>query len=172
LKTSSTAAPDAELAGRLAAKRSEQDFRALYQRHAPALYAFALRLSAGIPPDAEDIVQEAWIRVLQRIGSFQGASSFRTWLFGIAVNCARELRRARGREEFSSDEPLTPHVSADLEFLIARLPEACREVLVLHDIEGYTHEEIGRMLAIAEGTSKHHLFRARQKLREWLGSER
>jgi RNA polymerase sigma factor (sigma-70 family) len=160
---------DRELIEAFVARRDERGFRALYQKHTAALYRFALRLVGGVGPDAEDVVQETWIRAVQSLDVYQGHSVFRTWLFGIAVNCSRELLRRRG---FPNDpaEIAVPHAEAgDLARLIARLPEGCREVLVLHDIEGYTHEEIAGLLSIAPGTSKHHLFRAREKLREWFG---
>jgi len=154
------------------AGRDEGVFRELYRRHTPALYLFALRFLGGVVQDAEDAVQECWIRAVESLASFRWQSSFRTWLFGIAVNCSRELLRARPRQL----EDLTLLKAApggsgmmDLEQLIRRLPDGCREVLVLHDIEGYVHTEIGALLGIAPGTSKHQLFQARRKLRDYYG---
>jgi RNA polymerase sigma-70 factor (ECF subfamily) len=128
----------------------------------------------GVEQDAEDAVQESWIRAAGSLGRFRWQSTLRTWLFGIAVNCCREIVRDRGPQADSLDKEAAQPIShvADLEALIRRLPAGCREVLVLHDIEGYTHEEIGALIGIAAGTSKHQLFRARGKLREWLSSTR
>lgn len=164
---------DRKLVAQFLASRAEDVFRELYRRHTPAVYSFAIRMLGGAEQDAEDAVQEVWIRAAATLGRFQWASSLRTWLIGIAVNCCREVMRDRGIPVDSTDEQVTPPAAAaiDLEELIRRLPEGCREVLVLHDIEGYTHQEIAVLAGIAPGTSKHHLFRARKKLREWLSSK-
>ena len=158
--------------------RSEAAFRALYARHAPALYLLALRLTGGAHADAQDAVQEAWLRAVAALQDFRWASSLRTWLCGITVNCCREIVRGRG-ESAAAEGPgvevgVRPQVEAvGLEQLIRRLPAGCRQVLVLHDLEGYTHAEVGSFLGIEVGTSKHQLFRARRRLRAWLaeGSE-
>jgi RNA polymerase sigma-70 factor, ECF subfamily len=159
------------------ATRDEAAFRRLYARHAPALYLLALRLTGGAHSDAQDAVQEAWMRAATRLGGFRWASSLRTWLCGITVNCCREIVRERGApdalEERDVEVAAPPAgVALDLEQLVRRLPAECRQVLVLHDLEGYTHAEVGLFLGIEVGTSKHQLFRARRRLRAWLsGSE-
>lgn len=160
---------DHNLVGDFLADRDERVFRELYRRHTPALYLFAVRLLGG-EQDAADVVQEVWIRAVESLGRFRWESSLRTWLFGITANCCREVVRKRERfTEQVVDGRETPFTSTrDLEVLIQRLPDGAREVLVMHDVEGYTHEEIGGLLGIAVGTSKHQLFRARTKLREWL----
>ena len=157
-------------------------FGQLYRAHTPAMYLLALRLLGGAQASAEDAVQEAWIRAIRALSDFRWQSSLRTWLCGIAINCCREaMRRNRhalatlGSEEFDALElPAPPQSSAggDLETLIRALPDGYREVLVLHDVEGYTHEEIAAQLGIEIGTSKSQLSRARATLRRRLGSER
>ena len=168
--------------------RDEAAFRALYGRHAPSLWRMALRLARGVEEDARELVQETWVRAARRLEGFRWESSFRTWLVGIALNCAREQGRRAGREIAVEDvEALTPvgipsiSVSApvamsgpsavepiDLERAIDALPGGYRRVLVLHDLEGYTHEEIGRLLGVEPGTSKSQLHRARARVRARL----
>jgi RNA polymerase sigma-70 factor (ECF subfamily) len=144
----------------------EAAFRELYRRHAPAVYAFSTRLS-GSAADGEDLLQEAWVRGGARLSGFRWQSSLRTWLCGIAANCWREMRRERGRGDGSrpAADPRAPEGAhgerIDLDRAIRDLPDGYRDVLVLHDLYGYTHEEIGRLLEIRSGTSKSQLSRAR-----------
>ncbi|HEU4980746.1 MAG TPA: RNA polymerase sigma factor [Solirubrobacterales bacterium] len=168
---------DRELADAVARSGDETAFRALYRRHTPALYRLALRLGGGDGPWAEELVQRTWIRAIDGLGSFAWRSSLSSWLGGIAINCARELwREARTRSEtaLAEEMPLAaPRLSApeervDLERAIEGLPAGYREIFVLHDVEGYTHEEIGGLLGIETGTSKSQLSRARQRLRAAL----
>lgn len=156
------------------AERGEAAFRALYREHTPYLYGLALRLAGGRREEAEEAVQEAWVRAIERLEGFRGASRLRTWLAGIVVNCCRELRRERSDAtagEAPDSEPALdggPPAQIDLERLLSALPDGQREVLVLHQIEGYTHQEIAARLGIAPGTSKSRLFEARRRLRqEW-----
>ena len=134
------------------------------------MYLLAKRLTGGKEAEAQDAVQEAWLRIASSKASFNGGASVRTWLCGVVVNCTREQRRKVSREV--SDESLerstSPRDAVDLERAIRELPEGFREVLVLHDIYGYTHEEIGAMCGIDAGTSKSQLSRARQRVRERL----
>lgn len=157
--------------------RDERAFRALYRRHTPSLYAMAVRLTGGHEPDAEDIVQDTWIRAVDALDRFGWRSSLRTWLIGIAVNCHRErCRRDAGLVPFDardvpdrrSDSPARAGTRIDLERAIAALADGYREVLVLFDIEGYTHREIATLLRIQEGTCKSQLSRARRALRQAL----
>jgi len=151
------------------ATRDEDAFRRLYRTHTPRMLMLALRLCGGVHQNAEDVVQEAWSRACQSLAGFRGDSALSTWLCGIVVNCFREQRRSAFGMMDDVAEPMVPPPSdGSLEQLVQQLPARCREVLVLHDIEGYKHEEIARMLQIAEGTSKHYLFRARQLLTDWL----
>ncbi len=155
----------------------EAAFRTLFRRHSPSLYALALRLLGGSRADADDAVQETWIRACRRFASFRFESALKTWLAAILVNRCRELRRhlAVNREAPALSEPAVdpanPSLRLDLERAIANLPDGYRNVLVLHDIEGYTHEDIGRLLDIDAGTSKSQLFRARRALRVALAIE-
>ncbi|HSS20039.1 MAG TPA: RNA polymerase sigma factor [Pyrinomonadaceae bacterium] len=153
---------------------NEQAFRQLYRRHAAALYALALRLVGGKEADAQDVLQETWIRACKTLNRFEWRSSLRTWLTGILINCAREtsreLQRRKEEELSESFQPLAEARPAvvDLERSIARLPTGYRHVFTLHDIQGYTHEEIGSLLEITVGTSKSQLFYARRALRSEL----
>jgi RNA polymerase sigma-70 factor (ECF subfamily) len=171
---------DRELADAVARFGDEAAFRTLYRRHTAALYRLALRLGGGDGPWAEELVQRTWIGAVEGLRSFAWRSSLSTWLGGIAVNCARELwRETRTRAETGLDEGREPLPTSalrapgaedrlDLERAIERLPAGYREVFVLHDVEGYTHEEIGGLLGIETGTSKSQLSRARQRLRAAL----
>jgi RNA polymerase sigma-70 factor, ECF subfamily len=174
---------DRDLAAAVAGSGDEAAFRALYRRHTPALYRLALRLGGGDGPWAEELVQRAWIKAVEGLKSFGWRSSLSTWLGGIAINCARELwreTRTRGEtplEGIPAASPPGADERMDLERAIERLPDGYRRVFVLHDVEGYTHEEIGDLLSIETGTSKSQLARARQRLRAALapagwGSER
>jgi len=144
----------------------------VYRDVAPRLYGFALRLSAGDRARADDLCQEAWLRALARPHAFAGRSLTR-WLCGILVNCWREQCRDLAFE--AEDAPAVQHHAGDaadslwselplVSRAVAALPDGCRAVLVLHDIEGYTHDEIARMLSIASGTSKSQLSRARRRV--------
>jgi RNA polymerase sigma-70 factor, ECF subfamily len=168
---------DRVLADAVVRSGDETAFRVLYRRHTPALYRLALRLGGGDGPWAEELVQRTWIRAVEGLSSFAWRSSLSSWLGGIAINCARELwREARTRSETALAEEipvaaprlLAPEERVDLERAIERLPAGYREVFVLHDVEGYTHEEIGGLLGIESGTSKSQLSRARQRLRAAL----
>jgi len=156
--------------------RSEKAFRLLYRRHSPVLYKLILRLVGGQERDAEEVLQIAWIRAAERLDDFRWESTFRSWISGIAINCSREQRRRRQRDagvdiesaEVPGRVPRGLTTRIDLERAIQQLPEGYREVLVLHDIEGYTHREIGELLGIEAGTSKSQLSRARRTVRDWL----
>ncbi len=164
--------------------RGEEAFCALYRRHSPALYGLLLRLARGNADEAQEIMQVAWIRAAENLPRFRWQSSFRTWLTGISINCHRDALRKHARRaaqplETVEDARLAvgPKThrdigSLDLERAIAQLPDGYREVLILHDVEGYTHDEVGEMLGIRNGTSKSQLFRARKAVRSWLGESR
>lgn len=151
--------------------KDEATFRELYRRHTPVLYSLALRLVGGSESDAQDAVQDTWIRACKTLPAFEWRSTLRTWLSGILINRIREMNRAFQRR---NEEELTERVSnliaqpgerMDLERAIARLPAGYRQVLILHDLEGYTHEEISAQLEISAGTSKSQLHHARKTLR-------
>ena len=157
----------------------EGAFRDLYREHVGRIYALCLRLT-GDAAAAEERTQDAFIRAWERLRTFRGESAFATWLHRLAVNVVLMERRGSGRRERrvapASDDPVYEQAATrpaagerlDLEQAIAALPAGAREVFVLFDVEGYSHEEIARMCGIAVGTSKAQLFRARRLLREML----
>ena len=155
----------------------EAAFEALYRSHVGRVYALCLRM-AGDETEAKGLTQDAFVRAWEKLGDFRGAAAFGTWLHRLTVNVVLMDRRqaARRREDALPDEgAATPatrtaplELRMDLAAAVATLPPMARQVLVLHDLEGYEHREIGALLGIAEGTSKAHLFRARRLLREVL----
>jgi RNA polymerase sigma-70 factor (ECF subfamily) len=172
--------PDRTLVEAVVRDGDEVAFRELYRRHTPRLYPLVLRVVGGAEMDAEDVVQDAWIRATAGMRRFRGESSFGTWLTAIGLNAARDHLRRRGRWGVTEDVdqveiavPAAPHGQRlDLERAIALLPPGCRTVLVLHDVEGFTHEEIAGQLGIAVGTSKSQLFAARRAARTLLAGTR
>jgi RNA polymerase sigma-70 factor (ECF subfamily) len=150
----------------------EDAFRALYRAHTPALYALALRLTGSDQSEAEDLVQETWVRATRKMSAFRGESALRTWLCGVLVNVRRERVRSAWRMVGTLDvEPATPardDTAFDLERAIAALPDGARDIFVLHDVYGYAHREIAELLGVVEGTSKSQLARARMLLRAAL----
>lgn len=161
------------------ADRDERTFRKLYRYATPVLYQMTLRLVGWVEQDAEEVVQDAWIRAVERMQQFRWESSFQSWICGIAINRCRELfrQRVKQRSEIQATAEQLEEIgvaqtnseSVDLEGAIAGLPDGYRAVLTLHDIEGYTHEEISEMLDIEIGTSKSQLSRARNAVRQALG---
>jgi RNA polymerase sigma-70 factor, ECF subfamily len=152
--------------------------RDLYRRYAPRVHAVVRRL-AGDDALAEDWAQEAWVRAFRALPGFRGEARFSTWLHRIAVNSAlhgrrwRERRVAREAPLLAESEPLAGRgdpvvLRLSLQRAVDQLPEGMRQIIVLHDVEGYTHEEIGELLGIAPGTSKSQLFKARARLRGLL----
>jgi RNA polymerase sigma-70 factor (ECF subfamily) len=151
--------------------------RALYERYSPRVFAVVRRI-AGDDDLAQDYAQEAWIRAIRALPTFRGDARFSTWLHRIAVNSALQaLRKADTRTKREAPMPEAvpvhePHGDALLGDLLERamdqLPDGMRQVLILHDVEGYTHEEIGEVLGVTAGTSKSQLFKARAKMRELL----
>jgi len=155
-------------------------FEALYRQHAARLYTLACRM-AGSAEDGEDLLQEIFLQVYRKLGSFKGDSAVGTWLYRLALNhCldyvrSRQAKMSKLTETLDADtsfEPTarreTPIARLDLERAIELLPEGCREAFVLHDVEGFDHKEVGQLLGIAEGTSKSQVFKARMKLRASL----
>ncbi len=166
---------------RAAAAGDVRAFENLYRRHAGRLNAVLWRLAGGVEARAEDWLQEAFIQAWQQLPGFRFESRFGTWLHRLAVNTAlMQLRalaaRPEGRIDAGADEAVLageveeqPDLCHDLERAVAALPPRARAVLVLHDIEGWQHQEIGVALGIAVGTSKAQLHRARGLLRNHLG---
>lgn len=167
---------DSELLDAFARDGSDRSFLPLYDRHAAAMYALAFRLMGAREADAADALQEAWLRAIPRLQNFRHESSLRTWLCGFIVNCCRERFRGPLFEELT-DEASVPSVAGndlrvldriDLERALASLPPGARTVVILHDIEGHTHDEIAGALGIDPGTSKSQLSRGRGALRRRL----
>jgi len=156
-------------------------FAELYARHRSRIFSLAVRM-AGSPETGEDLLQEIFLQAYRKIGGFKGDAAVGTWLYRLALNhCLDFVRSSRARmdkatagiDATGSAPPLpapreSPAERIDLERAIRTLPAGCREVFVLHDVEGYEHKEIAAMLGIAEGTSKSQVFKARMKLRALL----
>ena len=164
-------------------RRAQHDDRAafdtLYAQHVGRVYAVCLRMSAS-RTEAERLTQDVFVRAWQRLRTFRGDSAFASWLYRLAVNVVLEDGRSSRRREsrvavLAEPEALDRRAHSskddermDLERAIASLPPGARQVLVLHDIEGYKHEEIARMTGTAIGSVKAQLHRARRLLRERL----
>jgi RNA polymerase sigma-70 factor, ECF subfamily len=172
---------DDALVSRLARTGDARAFDTLYRRHTPRLYATAVRITHDADA-AADLVHDTWVRAIESLDRFEQRSATRTWLTGVLLNRHREWLRERRRdgatEDSNADDLIDPTYASpldatrfdrlDLEAAIAALAPGFRSVLVLHDIEGFTHDEIGAMLGLAPGTSKSQLARARQRVRRML----
>jgi RNA polymerase sigma-70 factor (ECF subfamily) len=161
----------------LAASGDASAFERLYRAHAARIHSLVRRMLDA--DEADDVTQDVFIRAWQKLATFRGESAFGTWLHRLAVNVVLGRRKSVGIERgryVTQDEPLqnvsgrraTPELSMDFEAALARLPEGARQVFVLHDVEGYRHEEIARMLGVVPGTSKSQLHHARMALRRHL----
>jgi RNA polymerase sigma factor (sigma-70 family) len=162
---------DAELIRRFLGG-DEAAFRSLYNRHTPRLRMIICRLLGQRYDEADDVLQETWIAGSRGLHRYNGNGTFASWLTTIGIRLAqRRFARQQENQEpddiasSQNDEPLT---AIDLERAIAQLPDHQRAVVVLHDIEGLTHEQIALQLGIAVGTSKVTLSRAREALRHML----
>ena len=164
---------------RRAIEGDERAMRTLWSRHAPHIDVVVRRLVGGDHDLAADVAQEVWIQIFRALPSYRGDSQFSTWAHRIAVN--RTLNALRSRRRFANLETEVEETSAMVEpdtdsaFVIASIREAAeklspgaRTVFILHDVEGYTHEEIAEQLGITTGGSKSQLFKARLKLRRLL----
>jgi RNA polymerase sigma-70 factor (ECF subfamily) len=170
--------PDSRSDVARAAAGDVRAFEALYRAHLPRVYSLVRRMSGG--RDADELTQDVFVRVWQKLGTFRGDAAFSTWLHRLAVNVVIErfradtLRRQRLRDGDDIFETLpapsrSRDLSMDFETALARLPDGARQIFVLHDVEGYKHHEIGSLLGISAGTSKAQLHRARMMLRKHLG---
>jgi RNA polymerase sigma-70 factor (ECF subfamily) len=164
---------------RLAAGGDTAAFERLYRTHVARIHGLARRMVG--PDDADDLTQEVFVRAWDKLDTFRGEASFGTWLYRLGMNLMITYRQSRSRQptwltedEHELESGPAPRVgtmdwsSMDLDAALAALPDGARKVFVLHDVEGYRHEEIGEMLGIAPGTSKSQLHRARMLLRERL----
>lgn len=166
-----SAPPDAELVLAVRRDRSDAAFSALYDRHTPRAFQVAWRILGGNAHEAEDVVQEAWIRAITMLETWRKGEAFGAWLRGIAAHVAIDLLRRQHRFVMVTDiEPVVEQSveQIDLERAIAALAPGYRAVLVLHDIEGFSHQEIADRLGITVGTSKGQLFKARRAVRARL----
>lgn len=161
----------------LAARGDTDAFERLYRRHVARVNALARWLLGE--DEADDAVQEVFIRVWQKLDTFAGQSAFGTWLHRVAVNLILRKRQTRGtrRDRFQELPPEAmpgtarsrhPELRIAIERAVGLLPAGAREVFVLHDMEGYKHEEISGMLGVDAGTSRSQLHRARMLLRQHL----
>lgn len=164
--------PDEALVSAIRHERSEAAFAVLYDRHTPRAFQTAWRLVGGNPHEAEDVVQEAWLRAVSSLDRWSGQSEFGTWFRAITTHVAIDAVRKQGRLVLDAEADIAidgPSVEwMDMESAILSLAPGYRAVLVLHDIEGFTHEEIGERLGITAGTSKGQLFKARRAVRARL----
>jgi RNA polymerase sigma-70 factor, ECF subfamily len=157
-------------------------FEELYRQHASRVYGVACRMT-GSPADGEDLLQEVFLLVHRKLGSFKGESSLGTWIYRLATNCCLDFLRTRQHRQQRTTETLddVPAVQRgttapfkidrlDLERAILQLPPGYRAAFVLHDVEGLDHAEVAAQLGIAEGTSKSQVHKARLKIRELLAA--
>jgi RNA polymerase sigma-70 factor (ECF subfamily) len=160
-----------------AAKGDVRAFEDLYRTHLPRVHSLVRRMTGG--RDADELTQDVFVRVWQKLGSFRGDSSFTTWLHRLAVNVVIErfrsekVRRSRlhdGEGIFDTLSGPAPmrDLRMDFETALEKLPEGARQIFLLHDVEGFKHHEIAELLEISAGTSKAQLHRARMMLRKHL----
>ena len=169
----------------------DTSFEVLYQLHKRRVYALCLHMTGRIA-EAEDLTQEAFLQLYRKIATFRGESSFSTWLHRLCVNVVLMSFRKKGLNAASLEDTLSPHDEdglrketgvcdsvlagsvdrINLERAIEGLPPGYRVAFVLHDIEGYEHNEIAEMMGCSIGNSKSQLHKARMKLRELLTAGR
>jgi RNA polymerase sigma-70 factor, ECF subfamily len=163
---------------RRAIEGDERAMRLLWNQHAPHVDAVVRRL-AGDPDLAEDIAQEVWIQIFRALPSWRGDAKFSTWVHRVAINRAlNALRRTRRLEQLETgieedSVAVEQHsertmLAQTIDAATRKLSPGARTVFLLHDVEGYTHEEIATELGITAGGSKSQLFKARAKLRRLL----
>jgi RNA polymerase sigma-70 factor (ECF subfamily) len=158
-------------------------FERLYREQVNRVYSLCARMVSD-RERAEELTQDVFVRAWEKLHLFRGESSFSTWLHRLAVNVVLNSRKSEGRQRSRYEEndedagmdalpgvvgmPLPPGDLLDLEDAIKRLPPGARRVFILHDVEGYKHEEIADMLGVTSGATKAQLHRARLLLREAL----
>jgi RNA polymerase sigma-70 factor (ECF subfamily) len=162
----------------LAATGDARAFERLYRLHVARIHSLARRMAG--PEDANELTQEIFVRAWNKLGTFRGESAFGTWLYRLGVNLILSFRQSRAVQRSRIDpggeldalptRPTSPDHRMDFETAIAKLPRGARNIFVLHDVEGYRHEEIARMMSITTGTSKAQLHRARMLMRGTLGA--
>ena len=165
------------LEARRAAAGDESAFERLYRRHVSRIHTLARRMAG--PGAADDLTQDIFVRAWDKLATFRGESAFGTWLHRLAVNVilSRHRSEKNDRAWIVDDEaafamatagPSHPAARLDLDAAIARLPDGARRIFILHDVEGWTHEEIAARMGLVPGTSKSQLSRARAALRRML----
>jgi RNA polymerase sigma-70 factor (ECF subfamily) len=169
----------------------EHAFASLFQLHKKRVYSVCLLMTKDLA-EAEDLTQEAFLQVFRSVRSFRGDSAFSTWLYRVAVNTVlMKIRRRKAPPVLSLDEPVSsespsvrrdvgkadPHLSGAIDRIALRramseLPDGCRKIFVLHEVEGYQHNEIAQMLDCSVGNSKSQLHKAKMKMRDLLFPKR
>lgn len=187
--TAAKAVPETQLIAR-AQQGDEAAFEALFNTHKRRVYSLCLRMT-GDTAEAEDLAQEAFLQLFRKISTFRGESAFTTWLHRLVVNVVLMHLRKKGLQQVSLDEvdnsqeePVKRDYGGDdqrllgsidrirLVHVIEALPQGYRNVFILHDVEGYEHNEIAQIMGCSIGNSKSQLHKARLKLREFLRSDR
>ncbi len=179
------ATPDFDLA-QAAARGDMRAFEMLYERHHRRVYSLCLRMLANAT-EAEDLTQEVFIQLFRKVGSFRGESAFTTWLHRLTVNHVLMHFRKKGVKyektteegEIGEIQDIIQSISERPRFVdrialdkaISELPPGYRTVFVLHDVEGFEHEEVADMLGVSVGTSKSQLHKARMRLRDLLNKK-
>jgi RNA polymerase sigma-70 factor (ECF subfamily) len=176
---------------RRAQSGDEEAFAKLFQQHKSRVYSVCLLMTKDVA-EAEDLTQEAFLQVFRTVGSFRGDAAFSTWLYRVAVNTVlMKLRRRKSPPTVSLDEPVNPespslqrdfgkndpHLSGLIDRIALRralgdLPEGCRTIFALHEVEGYQHHEIAQLLDCSIGNSKSQLHKAKLKMRDLLFPKR
>ncbi|HMA42166.1 MAG TPA: RNA polymerase sigma factor [Gemmatimonadales bacterium] len=178
ISDATTAAMDGEAADvALAQSGDGRAFERLYRSHVPRVHGLVRRMLDSA--DADDVTQDVFVRAWEKLHTFRGEAAFGTWLHRLAVNVILGRRKSVGgeRKRFHDDADILDEVTGrhqapehgmDFEDALSRLPEGARQVFLLHDVEGYRHEEIAQLLGIVPGTSKSQLHHARMALRRHL----
>lgn len=171
---------DADLVRRFVAG-DERSFQSLVERHERRVYNLAYRI-LGRREDARDATQDVFLACYRRLGTFRGEAAFTTWLHRIAVNACYDVLRKRGPEHPGGEEPPEPPpmpdhsdqaiAAVDVQRALLTVPIEFREVLVMHDVQGFAYEEVAQMLSIPLGTVKSRLHRARVALARSLTEPR
>jgi len=172
------------------AQQGDQEaFAALFELHKRRVYSLCLLMTKNVA-EAEDLTQDAFIQVFRKLKTFRGDSVFSTWLYRVAVNTVLMHLRRRKPRQVSLDEPLElgasmvqrdlgrldPELSGSVDRIalaraIGELPHGCRRIFLLHEVEGYQHQEIAQRLSCSAGNSKSQLHKARMRLRSLLFSD-
>jgi RNA polymerase sigma-70 factor, ECF subfamily len=174
---------------RLAQQGDERGFERIYRLHSQRVYALCLRMMKGSAAEAEELTQESFLQLFRKIGTFRGESAFSTWLHRLAFNIVLMRLRKRSYQVVSMDEMLEPGEATpglheyiggpdqrlsgsvdrmDLEWALKQLPRGYRAVFILHDVQGYEHNEIATIRGCSLGNSKSQLHKARARLRQLL----